>query len=293
MPRVTPTVIRRARQLKHRAFRARHHLRLKRIEALTPLVRAYRSLKPYAYDAAHFPDGFFLTRSVPLEGSLRPAARVIYTFWTGENPIPEVRRRGIESLRRSNPDVPVRVVTPQNLGDYILPEHPLHPAYEYLHYVHRADYLRCYFMHFHGGGYADIKTFKQEWGPAFFMLNEDENAWLAGYRNPVRWMTPNFTSRALQNLMMNTSDIRIGQAAFICKPGTPFTAEWWIRLNEVLDSHLEALKADPGSTHRASDTYALAWTQILAQIIDPLSLKYHQHIRYTDTLAYEFDEPYL
>ena len=53
----------------------------------------------------------------------------------------------------------VVLVTPYNLNDYILPDHPLHES-------HKADYLRTYFMHFHGG-YCDIKDPGADWNNTF------------------------------------------------------------------------------------------------------------------------------
>jgi hypothetical protein len=56
-----------------------------------------------------------------------------------------------------------------------LPEYPLHPAFKYLSYVHKSDYLRSYFMHFYGGGYADIKKYSSNnnWKECFNLLNSN------------------------------------------------------------------------------------------------------------------------
>jgi len=51
----------------------------------------------------------------------------------------------------------VVLVTPHSLGKYLLDDHPLYPSFFYLSQTHKADYLRTYFMRFHGGGYTDIK----------------------------------------------------------------------------------------------------------------------------------------
>ena len=66
-------------------------------------------------------------------------------------------------MQAVHPEIPVLLVTPDDLAAYVLPEHPLHEAYEGLSFVHRSDYLRCYFLNFHGGGYADIKPFHTGW----------------------------------------------------------------------------------------------------------------------------------
>ena len=81
----------------------------------------------------------------------------IYCFWTGTNEMNETRLNGLNKLR-SVSGCNVVLITPDNLNDFLI--EPLHPAYKYLSLVHRSDYLRAYFMHYHGGGYSDIKPGK-------------------------------------------------------------------------------------------------------------------------------------
>ena len=82
--------------------------------------------------------------------------RCVYCFWTGTNPMSDNRKRCLQNLKNQI-GVPVQLITPDNLGDYLLPAYPLHPSYQLLSETHRADYLRTYFMNFYGGGYTDIK----------------------------------------------------------------------------------------------------------------------------------------
>ena len=73
------------------------------------------------------------------------APRRIFCLWTGHNPMSPNRERAMEEIRRLNePSVEVEFVTPETLDRWILAEHPLHPAYEGLSLIHRADYLRTY-----------------------------------------------------------------------------------------------------------------------------------------------------
>lgn len=87
-----------------------------------------------------------------------PVNRKVFCFWTGRNPMSDQRSACLQSMR-DNLGVPVELVFWRDLDRYILPEAPLHPGFRYLSCTHRSDYLRCYFMHFHGGGYADIKPY--------------------------------------------------------------------------------------------------------------------------------------
>ena len=68
-----------------------------------------------------------------------------------------------------------------DVAKYILDEHPLHPAFQYLSETHKADYLRTYFMNFHGGAYSDIKLQGGSWLKAFDDM-EASDAWINGYK---------------------------------------------------------------------------------------------------------------
>lgn len=280
-----------ARSLKHRlATRFRWPF----YERTEPAVQAWHRHFPVSYDLADFADTFIAHDHPVTRDTTEPVPRRIYCFWTGDNDVPAVRLRSLESMQEVHPDIPVLLVTPDDLAAYVLPEHPLHQAYERLSYVHRSDYLRCYFLNFHGGGYADIKPFHTGWGPAFERMDASD-AWLMGYRNPIRLMTPNFTDPRLQRWMVRTSDIRLGQAAYIARPHTPITEEWWRQVNAVLDDIADELVDSPGPMR--ADTplgdYPLHWNGLLAQIIDPLTVKHSAHLLYESSLFYDHTRPYL
>ena len=93
------------------------------------------------------------TGDMPLESGGRPN---IWLAWTGTNEIPAYLELCLESVRKHNgDDFNIVVITPDNIGVYI---DEIHPAYEYLSYAHRADYIRCKALHQHGGIYLDIDT---------------------------------------------------------------------------------------------------------------------------------------
>ena len=282
------------RQMKHRAFVAYKRARWAVYETTEPLVQAFRRCRPFVYRPEDF-EGTFLARDVALtRRTNEPVPRKIYCFWTGKNDIPAIRLQSLESMRAVNPGSEVVLVTPDNLARYVLPGHPLHEAYEGLSFVHRADYLRCYFLNFHGGGYADIKPLKHGWTGAFDRMDASD-AWLMGYRNPIRLMTPNFTDRRMERLMVRTSSIRLGQNAYISRPRTPITEEWWRELNNALDRVADRLGQSPGATRSESIVpgYPLAWNEILAQILDPLTLKYSDNVLYEQSLFYDVSRRYV
>ena len=101
--------------------------------------------------------------------------RNLYSFWVGTNNLVmnENRINSVESLK-NNSKVNYILITNENLNDFILSEHPLHPGYQYLSDVHKADYLRTYFMHHHGGGYSDIKPCSWDWNPYFDQIESSD-----------------------------------------------------------------------------------------------------------------------
>lgn len=209
--------------------------------------------------------------------------RRIFCFWTGDNEMSFNRRMAFKSLVE-NCGCKVELVTPENLGRFLLKEHPLHEAYERLSHTHKADYLRCYFMHHHGGGYADIKRTGRDWNPYFDRLENDKQLWGVGYREP--------------ELPLNNGKPILGLGAFILKPGTPFTSEWYQQLLEMMDKHSEALRRHPArhpqdrrgmppenrlcrALHLGHSRYPLGWRAILGEIVNPLSVKYADRLSYT------------
>lgn len=283
-----------ARQMKHRSFVAYKRVRWPMYEVSEPLVRWLRSRRPYVYDPNEFADTFVVNDIAPRRGSTGPVPRVIYCFWTGDNDLPDIRLRSLNSMREMNPDLDVVLVTQDNLPRYVLDDEPLHPAYEGLSYVHRADYLRSYFLTFHGGGYADIKPMRNGWSQAFDRM-EASDAWLMGYRNPSRLMTPNFADKRMERLMVKHSHLRLGQCAYIARPRTPIVEEWWREINRSLSRVQDQLLSSPGPIRSESivPDYPLGWNQILAQILDPLTLKYSERIAYEPSLCYDTSRRYV
>lgn len=282
------------RTVKHRLFVHYKRVRWPLYEATEPLVRAWHRRFPVRVRMDDFEETF-LSYDHPMVPSLGCVPRVIYCFWTGDNDIPQRRLESLAQLQEVNPEAQVTLVTPDNLNDYVLDGHPLHRAYEGLAFVHRADYLRCYFLNFHGGGYADIKPFAHSWSRAFQRLDTSE-AWMIGYRNPSRLMTPNLADRRMERLMVRTSDIRLGQSAYVVRPQTPITEEWWREVNRRITAVQEQLdRESPGPARHDTlpRSYPLHWNGLLAQILDPLTVKYRSHLLYDPALMYDLSQPYL
>lgn len=195
------------------------------------------------------------------------------------------------SVLQANCHCELVVVTPDNLAEYLLPHAPLHPAYEYLSYTHKADYLRCYFMHFHGGGYSDIKAVEFSWDSYFDWLNEE--TWMVGYKEKHQKDVAFPPGR--KDEVHSQWQKAVGICAFIVKPQTPLTQRWYDSLQASLDSHLQQLRKHPATNPQdkylkasgnwlkkilkiGRSPYPLRWAEILGEILHPLTIEYHQHI---------------
>lgn len=240
----------------------------------------YRFL-PYRFKIEQYKDTF-LNKNSSIDDTLacsKPVDKVIYCFWTGTNEMSENRKQCLDSMHR-NAGVPIKMITPDNLSDYILPEHPLHPAFQYLSLVHKADYLRCYFMHFHGGGYCDIKAIKGSWKKSFERLI-DSDKYLIGYQelNEERSAYIDIVEPNIKKEVKKRWPLLIGNCAYICRPQTKFTDEWFAEQNKRLDYYYDELLKHPATDPMGQENgYPIPWQRILGAIFHPLCLKYHNKI---------------
>lgn len=232
----------------------------------------------------------FLDKKIESEVDLLSAQKVIYCFWTGENDLSENRKKSLNILEK-HAGVEVRLITPLNLMDYILPDFPLHPAYEFLSLVHRSDYLRCYFMYHHGGGYADVKANYYDWSASFKFLNECKDKFAVGYSETrkedigyVRSFVGKKNAKKINKDLKSNYHLVIGNGSYIFKPHSPLAQLWYHELHLRLDEHLDELKKYPGNIMGDNEGYPLPWTSILGQIFHPLCLVFCENLIIDDGL---------
>lgn len=197
----------------------------------------------------------------------------IYCFWTGDNPMTDSRIRSLQQLKEVS-ECDVVLVTKKELPDYILETNPLHPAYEFLSETHKADYLRTYFMNFHGGGYSDIKITTGSWRAAFEEL-ESGDMWMNGYKEIHGGVAYQPHADAWNEL--------VGNGAYICKPQTPLTKEWYSEMIRFLDTKLEKLREHPAQypqdcAERSGGCYPIEWNEMLGRIFHRVSYQYRDKI---------------
>ena len=197
----------------------------------------------------------------------------IFCWWTGNNQITDNRKRCLVKLEEVS-GFKTNLITIANLKDYILPTAPFHPAYEYLSYTQRGDYLKVYFMHFYGGCYSDIKETTGSWIDSFNLLNNSDK-WIIGY--------PDFEHGIAYKPHIKYWRDLIGNCAYICKPQTDLTREWYEEVHKLLDSKLEKLKQFP-ATHPqdhaevSNGKYPIEWNELNGRIFHNISYKYKDKV---------------
>ena len=206
--------------------------------------------------------------------TLSISQKTIYTFWTGTNPMSHNRISCLTQLRETS-EADVLLIDVNHFQNYILQIEPLHPAFPYLSETHKADYLRCYFMHFYGGGYSDIKCTAGSWVKSFEEMEATTNKTICGYKEIGPFGVPVPELREKWELL-------IGGGCYICKPNTDFTKKWYSRMLDVLDKKLDLLKATPSrypqDCSEDGHGYPLAWQEILGRIFHQVCYEEHDKI---------------
>jgi len=201
--------------------------------------------------------------------------KTIFTFWTGNNQMSDRRVQCLAQLS-SVSGCHVELVTAETLHKYILDSAPLHAAYPHLSETHRADYLRTYFMHFHGGGYSDIKETTGSWVAAFDAIADSEDKWIMGYKEVDGGVAYPPVCEYWEEL--------VGNGAYICKPRTPITEEWYNDMMTLLDTKLERVIAFPATfpqdcaTDNNCDRYPIGWNEMLGRIFHRICYKYKDRL---------------
>lgn len=237
----------------------------------------------------------------PVQTPIAPKARAIstvlplsgnkvYCFWTGDNPLTPNRKRNLDKSTKflRNQGIELILITPKNLDEYVRKiGTPLHPGYQYLSYTHRADYLRCYFMHFLGGGYTDIKDVAGNWRKAFSDLEGAPDKYMNGYQEvSPRGVTACYNDPEMRKILVANWRLLVGNGCYIFLPRTPLTTEWYDGLIKCMDKKYEQLVKYPARHPREGHQdgydpnykYPVAWFEILGDIFHPLCYKYHTRL---------------
>lgn len=283
-------LLQRARQVKHRVFVARRRVRVGRkklkFETATVLFRHVSTGRPFSYRPHRYADTFLAADIEALGESALPEQ--VFVIWAGDNDMTPNRERNLR-LIEGRVGLPVELVTPANLHRWIIDGHPLHPAYQNLSLIHRSDYLRGYLMHHHGGGYIDIKEPLDSWRESFIRMASDDSVWVTSYTTTDANWIGKLRGRLGLDILVHYR-LMFGKCAFLMRSRTPLTAAWMAQMDAVLDSHQELLAQHPGGVFGDSGQYPISWTDLLGRVLDPLTLKFHEHVRYDDRMLMNFSD---
>ena len=185
----------------------------------------------------------------------------VYCFWTGRNAIPPQRGACLDTMYK-NIGVPVEMIDWRVLPRYVLPEAPLHEGFRYLSCNHKSDYLRCYFCHFYGGGYSDIKWYvpQNNWKLCFDIINHFPQIEVIGQAeriggSPIKdFNLPDNLPKMLANCY------------FICRPRSEFTQAWYNRLQGRMDVFLPMLRDNPATEPFGGPNYRVPWASLMGEI---------------------------
>jgi hypothetical protein len=215
-----------------------------------------------------------------LKKGQKNARPILFCFWTGNNKLNKNRKKNLKSLKNTGLDI--HFINVDNLDKYILKDHPLHPGYKYLSDVHKADYLRTYFMHFYGGAYSDIKFQDNSFLDSLNKLNKNKDKWIIGYPEKSPDDIAPVPNEKLYEKLRKYYYLIIGNGSYIIKPNTQFTKEWYHKLLKTMDKNYEQLIKYPAQTTRQIYSeeypYPFKWAQLLGYIFHPLCLKYSKHL---------------
>jgi hypothetical protein len=128
-------------------------------------------------------------------------------------------------------------------------------------------------MHFYGGGYSDIKQTTGSWKPAFDYLNSS-HYWACGYAE--------INGGVAYTPFADKWNELVGNCAYIFKPQTPLTNEWYNEMIKLLDEKMEDLKRNPAKhpTDCKSEhsNYPIEWNEMLGRIFHRVSYSYKEYI---------------
>lgn len=220
-----------------------------------------------------------------------PFSFIIWCFWF-DGLMNENRIRSFE-LMKTNLGVPVCLVTKENIHEFILPDYPLHPAFQFLSDVHKSDYLRIYLLHHYGGAWHDIKPTRVNYSRVWDEF-ANPDVYFVG-RAEIKGGPAKVFDRAGKWMPDCWADL-VACGWWVGRPGTALTLEMFQNINLFLDQNFEALKKYPAQTpfdkkkksflsrlpffHIEEKGYPLEWT-VFGNIFHPLNYKYRSHVKNT------------
>jgi hypothetical protein len=130
-------------------------------------------------------------------------------------------------------------------------------------------------MNFHGGGYTDIKSPSGSWRRCFDELYNSDK-WINGHKE---WEIGGVAPEELTSYWREL----VGNCAYICKPQTPLTKEWYGNMIKLLDEKLDRLMVYPATHSRdcadiSEGKYPIGWNEMLGKIFHRVCFRYRDKL---------------
>jgi len=197
----------------------------------------------------------------------------IYYFWIKSVEMNQMDIKYTENLKEIT-KCNIVVITNNNLKDYILKDHPIHEAYEYLSDFHKVNYLKAYLMHFYGGGFFTNGSINDSWMEAFNELNMNQKIFINGYSEsgPDDIYVVN---------LKKYYKLLIGNSGYIVRSNTEFTKLCYDRINKLLDIKLTKLKLYFDKNTTKENKYPIEHNEMLGSIFHMVQMEFILNIAYT------------
>lgn len=222
---------------------------------------------------------------------------VVWCYWEGA-PMSGNRLVSFEYLQK-NIQVPVCLLTPANIHQFIKPEHPFPNNYKDLSVVHRSDYVRAYMLYHYGGGWHDIKATEISYVDVWQEF-ADPNIWIIGKPEIAKGAANVYTAEGLY--VPDRYDRLIAVPAWVGRPHTALAKAILDGIEHAISSNAAALTQYPAKHPREkkitttnmlkklftqakflyqgrSTRYPLEWT-LFGNVFHPMILKYNQHVSF-------------
>jgi len=212
--------------------------------------------------------------------------RILYMWWTGDNPMTENRKRSIEIVKEKC-GIELKVLHKNEITDYELASNRFHEAYKYLSATQKGDYLKCYFMHFYGGCYSDIKITNFNWNEYISILETSKEKDVLGYTEEKPLDIGVDPGDPQEKDMRSNFSLFVGNGAYICKKQSVITQQWFSKLNNKLDEKLDQLKKNPAKHHQdhygaiidgKRSLYPFRWTEVNGNIFHKVCYENNERV---------------
>ena len=117
----------------------------------------------------------------------------------------------------------------------------------------------------------------------------DPQAWVTSYSTSHANWIGKLRGRLGRDILVHHR-LMFGKGGFLMRSHTPLTAAWIAQMDAVLESRAELLAAHPGGVFGDDADYPISWTDLLGRVLDPLTLKYLDHVRYDERMLLKFED---